>query len=448
MVSSVRVMLCHSPGTSVPDTFKYRAFFSYSPVDFGVARRVRGRLERFRVDRELVGCPTRLGPVPETLRPIFSDRHDFFGPSLGSATVAALAESAALIILASPHSVRSRYVTKQIKFFKLRHPGRPVIVLIVESVLDDPEQANPPSGFRFAVVPEWADPADALPPDLYESDGFELAIAKVIARLIGVGVRDLSPRSDAVRRRRRRICAAAAVAMAVAATAGGVFLWQSHHSKLAMAEFVALVERYSLASPTQAAAPGAKESFAEAITAIVEGAVTDERYADALGLLKAGKVAEVERPLKAAEEDKAMQAASVRRSAKAAAAAYRALASIAAISDPGRAREYYAKATRFDPSDVVGLFRNGWFQQEAGQFDVAEATYRRVITSDQASNSEWALWAHFGKGDIERERGHLDEALATYRQARTIAQSRAKATSPTSVGNMTSRSATNASAIC
>jgi hypothetical protein len=97
----------------VPNTFKYRAFFSYSPVDVGVARRVRGRLERFRVDRELVGCPTRLGPVPETLRPIFSDPHDFFaGPSLGSATVAALADSAALIILATPHSVRSRYVTK------------------------------------------------------------------------------------------------------------------------------------------------------------------------------------------------------------------------------------------------------------------------------------------------------------------------------------------------
>ena len=141
MLSSVRVIVVPLPGTSVPDTFKYRAFLSYSPVDSGVARRVRGRLERFRVDRELVGCPTRVGPVPETLRPIFSDRHDFFAsPSLGSATVAALADSAALIILASPHSVRSRYVDKQIKFFKLRHPGRPVIVLIVEGTLDDPEQ--------------------------------------------------------------------------------------------------------------------------------------------------------------------------------------------------------------------------------------------------------------------------------------------------------------------
>jgi hypothetical protein len=171
----------------VSDTFKYRAFLSYSPVDSGVARRVRGRLEGFRVDRELVGCPTRVGPVPESLRPIFSDRHDFFAsPSLGSATVAALADPAALVILASPHSVRSRYVNKQIKFFKLRHPERPVIVLIVEGTLDDPERTGGPSALRFAVAPDWAGPADSVPHDLYESDGFDLAIAKVIARLIGL----------------------------------------------------------------------------------------------------------------------------------------------------------------------------------------------------------------------------------------------------------------------
>jgi tetratricopeptide (TPR) repeat protein len=223
--------------------------------------------------------------------------------------------------------------------------------------------------------------------------------------------------------------------MAVLATASGVLTWQSHRNRLALAEFAALAERYKLASPTQAVAPGAKESIAEAITIIAAGAATDPRCAEALEFLKAGKVAEAEPPLQAAAEDKAMRAAQagmpagtqVGKSAKAAAAAYRALASIAAISDPKQAREFYAKASRLDPSDVVALFRSGWFQQEAGQFNLAEATYRRVITSDQASNSEWVLWAHFGKGDIERERGHLDEALATYRQARTIAESRDKA---------------------
>jgi tetratricopeptide (TPR) repeat protein len=219
--------------------------------------------------------------------------------------------------------------------------------------------------------------------------------------------------------------------MAVLATASGVLVWQSHQNRLALAEFAALAERYKLASPTQAAAPGAKESIAEAIAIIAEGAAADPRYAEALELLKAGKAAEAEPSLQAAADVKAMRAAQqvgmqVGKPAKAAAAAYRALASIAAISDPGRAREYYAKATRLDPSDIVALFRNGWFQQEAGQFDLAEATYRKVIMSVQASNSEWVLWAHFGKGDIERERGHLDDALATYREGRAIAENRAK----------------------
>ncbi len=421
----------------MPDTFKYRAFLSYSPVDCRVARRVRGRLEGFRVDPELVGCPTQIGPVPESLRPIFSDRHDFFAsPSLGSATVAALADSAALIILASPYSVRSRYVDKQIKFFKLRHPERPVIVLIVEGTLNDPERTGSASALRFAVAPDWAGPADAVPRDLCESDGFELAIAKVIARLTGLGEWDIYHRSETARHRGGRLCITVAAAMAVlAATAGGVLTWQSQRNRLALAEFAALAERYKLASPTQAAAPGAKESIAEAIAIIAEGAATDPRYAEALKLLKAGKAAEAEAPLQAAAEDKAMRATQagmpagtqVGKSAKAAAAAYRALASIAAISDPGQARDFYAKAIRLDPSDVVALFRNGWFQQEAGQFDLAEATYRRVITSVEAINSEWVLWAHFGKGDIERERGHLDDALATYREGRAIAENRAQA---------------------
>src|ERR1700693_1597278 len=57
---------------------KFRAFLSYSRADAGVARRVSDRLERFRIDRELVGRCTRVGPVPEALWPIFRNRHDFF----------------------------------------------------------------------------------------------------------------------------------------------------------------------------------------------------------------------------------------------------------------------------------------------------------------------------------------------------------------------------------
>jgi tetratricopeptide (TPR) repeat protein len=190
---------------------KFRAFLSYSRADAGVARRISGRLEGFRIDPELVGRPTRVGPVPEALWPIF--RHDLLTrPTLKAATVAALADSAALIILASSQSVRSKHVNEQVGLFN----------------------------------PAWA-------------------------------------------------------------------------------------------------------------------------------------------------------------------------------------RELYAEASRLDPSNIEGMFRNGWFQQEAGQLDVAEASCRRAITANRASNNEWALWARLGKGDIERQRGHLDDALATYSKASAIAENLAQA---------------------
>jgi Putative serine esterase (DUF676) len=92
---------------------------------------------------------------------------------------------------------------------------------------------------------------------------------------------------------------------------------------------------------TTPAPPGADQELKKAVIAIDEGAKLDSRYAQALHLLKAGKPSEAEPLLKAVAEDKEKIAD---RESKDAAAAYRNLASIAAVSEPGRAREYYAKA--------------------------------------------------------------------------------------------------------
>jgi uncharacterized membrane protein len=133
------------------------------------------------------------------------------------------------------------------------------------------------------VVPDCAESlADALLPDLCEGDGFELAIAKVVGRLIGLAPREVYHRAERTRRRRGRIRTAIAAALAVVATASGVFFWQSHQQKVAWAEVAALVDRYKLVSPTQTAVSGAKESLTEAITGIVEGAAKDPRYAKGL----------------------------------------------------------------------------------------------------------------------------------------------------------------------
>ena len=118
----------------MPDAdLKYRAFLSYSHADTGTALRVHSRLESFHIDKELVGRVTPAGPIPKALRPIFRDRNDFdAGASLGAETAAALDDSAALILLASPHAARSKYVDGEVRLFKSRHPDRPVVPLIID----------------------------------------------------------------------------------------------------------------------------------------------------------------------------------------------------------------------------------------------------------------------------------------------------------------------------
>jgi hypothetical protein len=49
---------------SEPTVFKYRAFLSYSHVDTKRAKWLHGRLERFPIDKELVGRETSAGPIP------------------------------------------------------------------------------------------------------------------------------------------------------------------------------------------------------------------------------------------------------------------------------------------------------------------------------------------------------------------------------------------------
>jgi tetratricopeptide (TPR) repeat protein len=249
------------------------------------------------------------------------------------------------------------------------------------------------------------------------ANGIDLAVAKVAGRLIGLSPQEVSEGVERAQHRRAWISAAAGAAAAVLATAGGIVSWQSQRQARAWEEVASLVERYERAAPTQATDPGAKESLVRAFTVMAEGAKRDPRYFEALELLNAGRLAESERLLNVVAEERA------KRSPREGAAAYRALASVAAIAEPGWAREYYAEATRLDPRNIEGLFRNGWLLQVAGQLDAAEASYRRVIASVLASNDEWVLWSHLGIGDIDRERGRLEDALASYQTAGAIAES-------------------------
>jgi hypothetical protein len=94
---------------ATPEPCKYRAFLSYSHRDAAAVKRLHGRLEGFRIDKDLVGRETPMGPIPKHLRPIFRDRHDFdAGGTLAAQTVAALDSSAALILRRRKQQTRQR----------------------------------------------------------------------------------------------------------------------------------------------------------------------------------------------------------------------------------------------------------------------------------------------------------------------------------------------------
>jgi prolyl oligopeptidase len=192
-----------------PIALKYRAFISYSHADTSWAKWLHRGLEGFRIDKDLVGRETSTGIIPKTLRPIFRDRDDFTaGHMLSEQTLAALDASHALIVICSPASAKSHYVNEEIRLFKSRHPERPIIPVIVDGTPDGPHNECFSPALKFKVSPEGKitpTPEEPLAADVREDgDGKNLALAKVVAGLLGVSPDDIFRRAKHERRRRQQ----------------------------------------------------------------------------------------------------------------------------------------------------------------------------------------------------------------------------------------------------
>jgi tetratricopeptide (TPR) repeat protein len=217
-----------------PVALKYRAFISYSHADASWAKWLHQGLEGFRVDKDLVGRETAAGKTPPTLRPIFRDRDDFTaGHTLTEQTLAALGASAALIVICSPASAKSHYVNEETKLYKARNPERPVIPLIVGGKPNDPELECFPPALKFKLDAEGRitdEPVEVVAADACEEgDGKNLALAKVVAGLLGVSSDDVFRRAERERRRKGRVrngIVAVLVILVVAAGGSAVYAWQ------------------------------------------------------------------------------------------------------------------------------------------------------------------------------------------------------------------------------
>jgi hypothetical protein len=94
--------------------FQYRAFLSYSHRDKSWAKWLHTALQNYRIDKDLVGHESPLGPIPKTLRPIFRDREDFTaGHSLSAHTLVAPDASQFLMSFAPPIQCRASMSTRK-----------------------------------------------------------------------------------------------------------------------------------------------------------------------------------------------------------------------------------------------------------------------------------------------------------------------------------------------
>ena len=412
-----------------PLPFTYKAFLSYSHADTAWAKWLHNRLEGFPLSG-LGGRETALGPVPKSLRPIFRDREDFSaGHSLTDQTIASLDASAALIVLCSPASASSHYVNEEIRLFKSRHPGRPVIPLIVDGSPGGGALECFPPALRFELDADGAvtdRPSQILAADLREAaDGRKLALAKVVASLIGVPSDEVFRRAERERRRQGRLRAAIAAAFLMLASAGGYLGWRSYTQQQTLTDIEALVNQYAPIGSAEAAQPGARERLRTAFESIAKGTATDPRYARALDLIKAGKPQEAEPLLKAAAEEE--EAAGLKR-IKQAAEKYRNLGAIAGYANPKHAREYYARAAKLDPENISGMLAHGDMEQDAGNIAEAERAYKAVLAAGVKGKDDRDLyWANLGRGGILVARGSLPEALKAYQASAAEAEILARA---------------------
>jgi tetratricopeptide (TPR) repeat protein len=187
---------------------RYRAFLSYSHADERIAARLHRKLEAYRVPGERrVGKNDQL---PARIKPVFRDREELStATSLGSSIERALDESEALVVVCSPSSVASRWVNEEIRYFRGKHPDRPVLAFIAAGTPEADPAINPEkAAFPLNLLLVNPDEPDG---ERYEplaadarntADGFNAAFLKLTAGLIGVRYDQLRQR-DLIRRQKR-----------------------------------------------------------------------------------------------------------------------------------------------------------------------------------------------------------------------------------------------------
>ena len=187
---------------------RYSAFISYNHKDRVWANWLLTQLERYAIPKRLRGRESPLGILGRRLPPVFQDREELAASTdLAQSVMDALAESASLIVICSPHSARSQWVNEEIRTYIALGRRDRIQLLVVD-------------GEARAIGPAGDEDVNAsFPPALFEdggheplaadvrneADGKRAAVLKLLAGLLGVGYDELRQREQARRQKRLAI---------------------------------------------------------------------------------------------------------------------------------------------------------------------------------------------------------------------------------------------------
>ena len=195
------------------DSYKYKAFISYSHKDEKWGRWLHRGIEGYRIPKGLVGRDTLNGPVPKRLFPLFRDREELPTASdLSEIIDQALIDSSHLIVICSPNSAKSQWVNEEVKAFKKLGKQNRILCLIVDG--EPNADSKPEMGLEECFPPAVKVAADQegnltdikAEPIAADArggkDGKANAMMKVLAGLLGVGFDEIKQR-DLVRKQKR-----------------------------------------------------------------------------------------------------------------------------------------------------------------------------------------------------------------------------------------------------
>ncbi len=222
-------------GNAAKSHWRYRAFISYSHQDSSWAQWLHRALERY-----VIPAQTRKEiqvelPASGRITPIFLDKAELAATGdLDLAVRAALDESQALIVIASPAAAQSLKVRQEIIAFKMIKPQRPVLTLIVAGRPSTVARGLPadqecfPAPLRLAVNSAGeltGDDAEPLAADVRDGRPRRPATLRLIAGILGINFDALARREAQRRTRRLAIGAALAVCGMLAASALALVAW-------------------------------------------------------------------------------------------------------------------------------------------------------------------------------------------------------------------------------